>query len=75
MSYYEEMGRSAYHYVSQSYTPKSNVFKELSLEFTEISEILFFIQKRSTFQSQKKYFLSFASVSFPENLKKNKISH
>ena len=57
LSYYEEMGRTAYHYVSQSYPPKSNVFTELSREFKELSEILFFIQKQSVFQSQKKYFL------------------
>lgn len=57
LSYYEEMGKTAYHYVSQSYPPKSNVFTELSREFKELSEILFFIQKRSVFQSQKKYFL------------------
>ena len=59
LSYYEEMGRTAYHYVSQSYPPQLNVFKELSREFKGISEILFSLQKQSAFQSQKKYFLNF----------------
>ena len=63
LSYYEEMGRSAYHYVSQSCPLQSNVFKELSKEFRELSEILFYIQKQSVFQSQKKYFLDSSSFS------------
>ena len=61
LSYYEEMGQSAYHYVSQSYPPQANVFKELSKEFRELSEILFSIQKQSVFQSQKKYFLKLSN--------------
>ena len=62
LSYYEDMGRSAYHYVSQSYPPKFNVFQELSKEFTSLSEILFSLQKQSAFQSQKKYFLNFTHL-------------
>ncbi|MCY4321834.1 MAG: hypothetical protein OXC37_05500 [Bdellovibrionaceae bacterium] len=63
LSYYQEMGQSAYHYVSQSYPPKSNVFTELSGKFKELSEILFVIQKRSVFQNQKKYFLNLKKLS------------
>ena len=58
LSYYEEIGRTAYYYVSQSYPPKSNIFKDLAKEFPKISEILFFIQKRSSRQNQTKYLLN-----------------
>ena len=75
LSYYEEMGRSAYHYVSQSYPTKINVFKELSREFTDISEILFSLQKQLIFQNQKKYFLNFTDESTLENLKNGRHSH
>ena len=75
LSYYEEMGRTAYHYVSQSYSPQRNVFKELSTEFTKISEVLFYLQKQSAFHSQKKYFLNFTSPFSLRVLKNDKISH
>ena len=67
LSYYEEMGRTAYHYVSQSYPAPVNVFKELSREFSDISEILFSLQKKATDLNQKKYFLNFTNkAKLPE---------
>ena len=70
LSYYEAMGQSAYYYVSQSYAPQANVFKELSKEFKGLSEILFSIQKQSVFQSQKKYFLKLSNKESSKSLKK-----
>ena len=52
-SYYEQMGQGAYHFVSLTYGPKSNTFKELSLEFKALAQILFSIQKRSEKQNLK----------------------
>lgn len=57
ISYYEQMGQSAYSFVAEVYGSTPNVFKELSSEFKDLSQILFSIQKRSEKQSSK-YFLS-----------------
>ena len=69
LSYYEEMGRTAYHYVGQSYPSQKNIFKELSKEFSNISEILFSFQKKSALKSQKKYFLNFTDISLLKDFK------
>ena len=59
ISYYEQMGQSAYSFVSESYGSKPNVFKELSNEFKTLSQILFSIQKKSEKQDSK-YLLNFS---------------
>lgn len=53
ISYYEQMGQSAYSFVSSAYEPKPNVFKELAKEFKTLSQILFSIQKRTEKQDSK----------------------
>lgn len=53
ISYYEQMGQSAYSFISKTYGSKPNVFKELSSEFKELSQILFSIQKKSERQNSK----------------------
>ena len=58
ISYYQEIGQIAYYYISQSYKPKDNIFKELSREFKSLSKILFSIHKESQKESQNKYLLS-----------------
>ena len=75
LSYYEEMGRTAYHHISQSYDTRPNIFNDLSRDFREFSEILFSIQKQSVFRNQKKYFLNFSAPASTENLKNNKKYH
>ena len=75
LSYYEEMGKTAYHYVSQAYPPKKNIFKELSREFTNISEILFSLQKQMICQNQTKYLLNFTDKSHFKSLKFKQYSH
>lgn len=51
ISYYEQMGQSAYGFVSSAYGSKPNVFRELSCEFKSLSLILFSIQKKSERQN------------------------
>ena len=53
ISYYEEMGQSAYSFVGEVYGSQPNVFKELSSEFKNLSQILFSIQKKSERQNTK----------------------
>ena len=64
ISYYEQMGQTAYHFVSCAHKDKPNVFKELAEKFKSLSQILSFIQKRSERQNKEKYVLNF-SHSFP----------
>ena len=47
VSYYEQMGQSAYHFISKNYESKSNVFTELASEFKNLSQILFSLNKKS----------------------------
>ena len=47
ISYYEQMGQSAYHFVGEAYGSKSNVFKELAREFKRLTQVLFSIQKKT----------------------------
>ena len=58
ISYYEQMGQSAYGFISKNQDSKSNVFTELSSEFKTLSQILFSLQKRSERQDSR-YLLSF----------------
>ena len=71
ISYYEQMGQTAYHLVSSAYGSQPNVFKELSHQFKNLSQILFSIQKRSE-KHNSKYVLNFSNKapakSFDPNL-------
>ena len=67
ISYYEQMGQSAYEFVSSAYGSKPNVFKELSIEFKNLSQILFSIQKRSE-KPDSKYLLNFTNPAPLESL-------
>ena len=58
ISYYEQMGQTAYSTLSGFYGSKPNVFNELSSEFKSLSQILFSIQKKSEKQDLK-YLLNF----------------
>ncbi len=53
LSYYEQMGQTAYYFVSSAYGPAPNVFKELSEEFKSLSQILFSIHKKSEEKNSK----------------------
>lgn len=75
LSYYKEMGQTAYHYVGQSYPTRLNVFKELSIEFSNISEILFSLQKKSSLKNQEKYFLNWPEDFLSEEFKYSQNSH
>ena len=67
ISYYEQMGQTAYHLVSSAYGSKPNVFRELSNQFKNLSQILFSIQKRSEKQDSK-YLLNFSNKAPSEFL-------
>ena len=60
ISYYEQMGQSAYSTLSTFYGSKPNVFYELSKNFKNLSQILFSIQKKSEKQDSK-YLLNFTT--------------
>lgn len=62
ISYYEQMGQNAYQVISSAYGKEPNVFEELALEFKNLSEILFSIQKKSN-KKDSKYLLNFANQS------------
>lgn len=47
ISYYENMGQSAYAYLSHCYKGETNVFHSLSKKFKTLAEILSYIQKKS----------------------------
>ena len=46
VSYYEQIGQTAYHLVGQALGSSSNVFTELAFQFKNLSQILFSLQKR-----------------------------
>lgn len=62
ISYYEQMGQSAYGFISSSYGTRPNVFKELSQKFPQLSQILFSIQKKSEIQDTR-YLLNFSNTN------------
>jgi len=55
ISYYEDMGQSAYNYLATYYKERDNVFSSLSKEFKTLSEVLFYIQQKSEDKSNKNY--------------------
>ena len=60
------MGQNAYNLVGEAYKPsKPNVFKELSKEFRNLSQILFTLQKKSEKQDSK-YLLELSKQKIPE---------
>ena len=70
ISYYEQMGQSAYGFVGEAYGSKPNVFRELSQEFKNLSQILFSIQKKSE-KENSKYLLKHSKLSTLDLLDKN----
>lgn len=68
ISYYEQMGQTAYSFVSSAYGSTPNVFEELSKEFKNLSQVLFSIQKRSSEKQSSKYVLDFSNSSSSELL-------
>ena len=59
LSYYENLGESAYYLIGQHYETRFNLFEELSKKFKNLSAILFSIQKKSIERHQLKYMLDF----------------
>ena len=53
VSYYENMGQSAYSYIADCYGSQKNVFSALSRRFRNLSESLFYIQKKSELKDNK----------------------
>ena len=69
ISYYEQMGQTAYHLVSSAYGSKPNVFKELAEEFKNLSQILFSIHKKSETKNSR-YLLKFTEQSLSKKFTK-----
>jgi len=59
LSYYEELGQSAYYLIGKNYETRWSLFKELSKNFKSLSKVLFSLQKKSLERRQSKYLLSF----------------
>ncbi|MGI9548379.1 MAG: hypothetical protein ACR2M7_00135 [Bdellovibrionales bacterium] len=55
LSYYEDVGQSAYHYLADHYKDRDIIFNSLSEKFKVLSEILFFIQQKSEAKNEEKY--------------------
>ena len=53
VSYYENMGQSAYGYLSDCYGVQGNVFTSLYQQFKDLAESLFYIQKKSELKDNK----------------------
>ena len=53
VSYYENMGQSAYGYLADCYSSQSNVFQSLYQQFKDLAENLFYIQKKSELRDNK----------------------
>ena len=53
VSYYENMGQSAYGYIADCYGSQKNIFSALSRRFRNLSESLFYIQKKSELKDNK----------------------
>ena len=54
VSYYENMGQSAYSYIADCYGSQKNVFSSLSYRFRNLAESLFYIQKKSELRDNKR---------------------
>ena len=53
VSYYENMGQSAYGYLADCYGSQNNVFFTLYRQFKDLAENLFYIQKKSELRDNK----------------------
>ena len=67
-SYYETMGQSAYSYVACSQGSNTLLFKTLCDQFRDLSESLFYIQKKSELKNEKGK-LTFYKENFLQNKK------
>lgn len=63
LSYYEDLGESAYYMIGQNYENQFNLFEKLSKNFKNLSKILFSLQKKSCERRESKYLLTFQSES------------
>ena len=76
LSYYEDLGESAYYLVGKKDKPRFHLFKELAQNFKALSKILFSLQKKSLRRQKSKYLLEVSEKSerfpifFPETNKK-----
>ena len=53
ISYYETIGQGAYKNLAIHYEKQENVFESLSYEFKNLSEVLFYIQKKLALQKDQ----------------------
>ena len=53
VSYYENMGQSAYGYLADCYNSQDNVFTSLYQQFKDLAESLFYIQKKSELRDNR----------------------
>ena len=53
VSYYEDMGQSAYSYLADCYGSQNNVFTSLYRQFKDLAESLFYIQKKSELKNNR----------------------
>lgn len=53
VSYYEDMGQSAYCYLADCYGSQDNVFTSLYRQFKNLAESLFYIQKKSELKNNR----------------------
>ena len=53
VSYYENMGQSAYGYLADCYGSQNNVFSSLYRQFKDLAESLFYIQKKSELRDNR----------------------